>query len=226
MDNSITYNDIAKIYDSMEKQCTDSLVSFDIDSLSIESLRHKYRSLLIQQKEVELAYLKDQAAFAITLLEAKTKCNELESQLRSTTHSYHELEKERDKLWKYAAEINITESERGYWAWQEADNDLETLTCPVLIPAATLRSLFTKINELQVLNEWQPIASAPKDGTEIILKVKSRAGIPKKFLIGHWASGCNDYQAIKGGWYFWNGCLFDDAAEPLEWLPLPEDSQA
>ena len=46
MDNSITY-------DAMEKQCTDSLVSFDIDSLSIESLRHKYRSLLIQQKEME-----------------------------------------------------------------------------------------------------------------------------------------------------------------------------
>lgn len=79
---------------------------------------------------------------------------------------------------------------------------------------------------LLAAQKFRPMSQAPKDGTEIIIKVKSRAGIPKKFLIGHWASGCNDYQAIKGGWYFWNGCLFDDAAEPLEWLPLPEDSQA
>ena len=102
----------------MEKQCTDSLlVSFDIDSLSIESLRQKYRSLLAQQRELELAYLKDQLVFAEKLLEAKTKCNELESQLHSTTHSYHELEKERDKLWKYAAETLHSLFTRGY-AWQ------------------------------------------------------------------------------------------------------------
>ena len=69
---------------------------------------------------------------------------ELESQLYNTTLAYKELDKEHSRLRQYADEINIDASERGYWAWQDSDNYLESLTCPVLIPAATLRSLLPK----------------------------------------------------------------------------------
>jgi hypothetical protein len=72
---------------------------------------------------------------------------------------------------------------------------------------------------------WHPMDSAPKDGREIILKVKNRAGIPGKCLVGHYMPGghcIEDHPSIAAGWYFWNGRMFDEAAEPIEWAPLPE----
>lgn len=66
--------------------------------------------------------------------------------------------------------------------------------------------------------------TAPKDGTEVILQVKLRAGIPHKFLVGHYMPGgycIEDHPEIDAGWYFWNGCMFDKAAEPERWWPLP-----
>lgn len=71
---------------------------------------------------------------------------------------------------------------------------------------------------------WQPIETAPKDGTEVLLLVKRRAGIPGKMLVGHYMRGghcIEDHPAIDPGWYFWNGRMFDAAAEPLSWMPLP-----
>ncbi len=72
---------------------------------------------------------------------------------------------------------------------------------------------------------WQPMATAPKDGREVLLQVAYRAGIPGKCLVGHWQRGglcIEDQPAIDAGWYFWNGLMFDKAAEPTRWLPLPE----
>jgi hypothetical protein len=72
---------------------------------------------------------------------------------------------------------------------------------------------------------WQPMTTAPKDGTEVLLKVERRAGIPHKLLVGHYMPGghcIEDHPAIADGWYFWNGSMFDKAAKPLEWMPLPE----
>jgi hypothetical protein len=71
-----------------------------------------------------------------------------------------------------------------------------------------------------------PMDTAPKNGTEILLKVKSRAGIPGKFLVGHYMPGghcIEDHPPISAGWYFWNGCAFDYAAEPIGWAPLPKE---
>jgi len=69
-----------------------------------------------------------------------------------------------------------------------------------------------------------PMDSAPLDGAEVLLRVKMRAGIPGKYLVGHYMQGghcIEDHPAIDAGWYFWNGCMFDKASEPDGWMPLP-----
>lgn len=69
-----------------------------------------------------------------------------------------------------------------------------------------------------------PMDSAPLDGTEVVLRVKARAGCRGKYLVGHYMPGghcIDDHPPIAPGWYFWNGCEFDYAAEPEGWMPLP-----
>lgn len=71
---------------------------------------------------------------------------------------------------------------------------------------------------------YRPMETAPKDGREVLLLVKLRAGIRGRQLVGHYLPGgftIEDHPAIAGGWYFWNGCMFDRAAEPIGWAPLP-----
>lgn len=75
---------------------------------------------------------------------------------------------------------------------------------------------------------WELMDTAPKDGTEVLLIVKSRVGMPHGKLVGHYMGGghcISDHPPIDEGWYFWNGCMFDRASEPLMWMPLPEASQ-
>lgn len=72
---------------------------------------------------------------------------------------------------------------------------------------------------------WQPIETAPKDGSEVLLAVKIRAGIPGKMLVGHWMPGghcIEDHPPIDAGWYFWNGSMFNLASKPTHWMPLPK----
>jgi hypothetical protein len=69
-----------------------------------------------------------------------------------------------------------------------------------------------------------PMETAPKDGSEVVLQVKLRAGIPGKYLVGHYMPGghcIEDHPPIESGWYFWNGHMFDRAAEPVGWMPIP-----
>lgn len=75
------------------------------------------------------------------------------------------------------------------------------------------------------MSEWQHIYTVPKDGREVILRVKSRAGIPGGTVVGHFMQGghCIDgHPPIAAGWYFWSGTMFDLASEPTHWMPLPE----
>lgn len=75
------------------------------------------------------------------------------------------------------------------------------------------------------MSTWQPIETAPKDGREVLLAVKMRAGIPYGLLVGHFMPGghcIDDHPPIDRGWYFWSGCMFDMASEPTHWQPLPE----
>lgn len=72
---------------------------------------------------------------------------------------------------------------------------------------------------------WQDIKTAPKDGTEVLLLVKIRAGIPRRQLVGHYIPGghcIEDHPPIDSGWYFWNGAMFDKASDPTHWMPLPD----
>jgi hypothetical protein len=74
------------------------------------------------------------------------------------------------------------------------------------------------------VSEWQPIETAPRDGREVLLTVKYRAGIAGCMLVGHFMQGghcIDDHPPIGRGWYFWNGHMFDKASEPTHWMPLP-----
>ena len=74
-------------------------------------------------------------------------------------------------------------------------------------------------------SEWQTMDTAPRNGTEVLLLVTMRAGIPGKMLVGHYMAGghcMEDHPAIDEGWYFWNGCFFDKASKPTHWMALPE----
>jgi len=84
-----------------------------------------------------------------------------------------------------------------------------------------------EIERLQAVVDklWQPMDTAPKDGTEILLLVERRAGISGKMLVGHWMPGghcIEGHPPIDEGWYFWSGSMFDKASRPLRWMPLPE----
>lgn len=72
--------------------------------------------------------------------------------------------------------------------------------------------------------KWSPIGTAPKDGREVLLRVKLRAGILGRMLVGHYLPGghcVEDHPPIDRGWYLWNGSLFDKTSEPTHWMPLP-----
>ena len=76
------------------------------------------------------------------------------------------------------------------------------------------------------VQEWISVEERepPKDGREVLLQVKYRAGIPNGKLVGHWQRGghcIEDHPPIDAGWYFWNGIMFDKASEPTHWQPLP-----
>lgn len=73
---------------------------------------------------------------------------------------------------------------------------------------------------------FQSMDLAPRDGTEVLLKVESRAGVSGCMLVGHYMPGghcIEDHPPIDSGWYFWNGCMFDKASKPIAWAPLPLD---
>lgn len=72
---------------------------------------------------------------------------------------------------------------------------------------------------------WEKMDTAPKDGREVLLLVERRAGVPYKTLVGHYMQGghcIDDHPPISEGWYFWDGRMFDKAAEPVLWMPLPD----
>lgn len=72
--------------------------------------------------------------------------------------------------------------------------------------------------------EWRPMGTAPKDGTEVLLVVERRAGMAECCLVGHWMPGghcIEDHPPIAEGWYYWYGNFFNLAEKPLYWMPLP-----
>ena len=90
-------------------------------------------------------------------------------------------------------------------------------------------AMHAEVKRLRKATTWQPMDTAPRDGTEVLLRVEMRAGIPDGALVGHYMPGghCigDDHPPINEGWYFWNGCMFDKASEPIHWMPLLEAAE-
>lgn len=70
--------------------------------------------------------------------------------------------------------------------------------------------------------DWQPIETAPKDGTEILTcsfevtqKPDGSSLIWYDCEVVHWV----DYEE-RGGW--WNGDVIRYPDSPTHWMPLPE----
>lgn len=61
---------------------------------------------------------------------------------------------------------------------------------------------------------WQPIETAPKDETEIILYFRGW----HKAITGHW---CHDAGMPIGGYWYSDWCHTDDDDVPTHWMPLP-----
>lgn len=67
------------------------------------------------------------------------------------------------------------------------------------------------------MNDWQPIETAPKDGSRILLYWPKTTRIPIKIIIGNWR-----------GDYWSNDLLYFDEEKrncPTHWMPLPEPPQ-
>jgi len=71
--------------------------------------------------------------------------------------------------------------------------------------------------EGEAMSEWQPIETAPKDGTRVILWLKDEC-FP---ALAAWIMFCPDDE--EPGWYvFEMGQYGDDFNEITHWMPLPE----
>ena len=87
------------------------------------------------------------------------------------------------------------------------------------------------INAIPAVDEWQPIETAPKDGTEILVW-RSDAGV----LLARWTSCAefltdaeldkmSDDSAHQEDWFcadFVAGCRMQEDCDPTYWRPLPK----
>ena len=70
--------------------------------------------------------------------------------------------------------------------------------------------------EGEAMSEWQPIETAPKDGTEVFLWTEEKPNI----VVAYW-----DTYEGSGWWRFSESVLSDIAGEvenATHWMPLPE----
>lgn len=73
------------------------------------------------------------------------------------------------------------------------------------------------------MDEWQPIETAPRNATEIIVAVPNRARC-RGVLIAHYAHGGGEEQPRFGpDWFFWTGYSFMHLTPPpTHWMPIPK----
>ena len=80
------------------------------------------------------------------------------------------------------------------------------------------------------MTEWQPIESAPKDGTDIHVWVRgSLVPVPAHFTSReYFAREYDNPEYMEEGWYPSYGFLFDlpeITIDPTHWIPIPEPPQ-
>jgi hypothetical protein len=65
------------------------------------------------------------------------------------------------------------------------------------------------------MGEWQPIETAPKDGSRIILWWNGRA------VEGYWFNN-STHMSQRSGWTFCDQCIaWLEAVNPTMWQPMP-----
>lgn len=73
------------------------------------------------------------------------------------------------------------------------------------------------------MSEWQPIETAPKNATEVLLLVRRHNGWPTMMrVVGHWAQDLSgSEQPAFSGWFRDTGFGFSEITqEPTHWAPL------
>lgn len=95
----------------------------------------------------------------------------------------------------------------------------ETLQEAVIESLEIIKELGEENRKLKE-DKWQPIATAPKDGTEILVYISKYANKKEYWLSTHqvsrWLGDPRD-----DGWYL-EGDGLDDPVYPDFWMPLPE----
>jgi len=80
---------------------------------------------------------------------------------------------------------------------------------PVLV--SEVKSLQRRITELEQAQAWQPIETAPKDGTAILLYAPSEVGRGRTVWPGCYVESYAEWLQIGGGF-----------VDPTHWRPMPD----
>ena len=67
----------------------------------------------------------------------------------------------------------------------------------------------TKLTQSEIPEGWQPVETAPKDGTQLLLAGEFDGPGDWRIKMGYWAAYENDWHLFGGSW------------QPTRWMPLP-----
>lgn len=112
----------------------------------------------------------------------------------------------------------IAQTESGEcWHWQGDGHDFpDSLVCPVIIDHGALRDLLRDAGRLP----WNPMESAPKDGT-VILVLLEGSNIPYP------ARWDGPPKMASHGWFMtWDNYMLSGDDCPLCWRPCPEEDRS
>ena len=92
------------------------------------------------------------------------------------------------------------------------------------LAVAENQSLANRISAHLATGGWMPMDSAPKNSTEILLRIKDKSE-QTGYVVGHWADGGGEEQPPYRGWFMrsaYRGYV-EIPAEILDWQPLPKE---